>query len=220
MFAIHRASPPKPPADLGPPAAPRRAATGRGAPRRTPPAPPTLASALSHLVVESLLRPAGALILGDPDVIAGLATVEAADEPVTVVSGDAGTAALVRHPAPGGNAFVWVTGGALGPVRQVATAFRLDGLDRHPSAVAWLDCPSGRLVVGTPEAVAAWGTDIEPEEGLSAQARAFRPARRYCGLVVVARVPRRPHRILALEGATGLHAVIVDVAAEEFALAG
>ena len=181
-----------------------------------------LSTALSSLLVESRLHPAGTVLVGDPAVLAGGPAAGAGagagaggSSPFTSLVTGGGLAAEVRQADPTGSAFVWVGGGAGGAVRRVTAAFALDALGAEPAFVGHVDCPSGRLVVGTPEAVAAWGDDVEPGDGFPAQARAYRSDRRYCGLVVVARVPPGPHPVFALGSPGRLDGVVVDVMAHE-----
>jgi hypothetical protein len=169
----------------------------------------TVASALSHLLVESRLS-GDVLVLGDPAVVVG--GLEPGHGPI--IEEERGTAVVIR----GGSASVWVAGPTA--VRQLVVVFRHDVLDGTPSYVGDIDCPSGRLVVGTPEAVAAWGADVEPDGELPAQARAYRPSRHHCGLIVVARVPAGTHPVLAVAGADGPDALVVEVAADELRRAG
>jgi hypothetical protein len=163
----------------------------------------SLASSLSDLLVESVLRRADVLLVGDPEV---LAHVELPPE-AGIVPTPAGNAVVVHN--PGASAFVWVAGSPDGPVRELTAALRLDALEREPALFGYIDCPSGRVVVGTPDAVAAWGDDIEPDDGLFAQARAYSPGRRHRGLIVVAQVESGRHRVLVAAGAEGIEALVV-----------
>jgi hypothetical protein len=165
----------------------------------------TLGSALPNLVVESLLPPSPVLLLGDAEGIG-----RAGEGPVPNGSSGTDDRLTVVPPDPGRRPFVWVTGSADGPVRQVCLVFRADELDRRPLLIGWLECRSGRLVTGAPEAVAAWGPGVVPEVGLAAQARAYDAARRLRGLVVVACVPPGRYPVFALEGDGGYDAVMVD----------
>jgi len=159
---------------------------------------------LSGLLVESVLRRATVLLIGDPDVLAHLELPGEAG----IRSTPTGNALVVDN--PGASAFVWVAGSPDGPVRELTAALRLDALEEEPALVGFIDCPSGRVVVGTPDAVAAWGDDIEPEHGLIAQARAYSPGRHHRGLIVVAHIEPGPHRVLAVAGAEAIEALVVD----------
>jgi hypothetical protein len=174
-----------------------------------------LTSVLSCLLVESRFQPAPVLLVGDPEVLAE--GIEPLPDPFALVSTAKGNAVVLRHPDPTGSAFVWVAGP--GAVQEVTTVLRLDALDREPTFLGFLDCPSGRLVVGTPGAVAAWGSEVEPDDGLAAQAKAYRADRRHCGLVVVARVEPGPHRVSGVAGDDGLDALVVEPAGEAALLA-
>lgn len=150
-----------------------------------------LTAVLPDIVVESLLPAAPRLVLGD---------VAAPDDGLELTS-----------PEPGRRPFVWVTGSERGPVRGVWLVFRTEDLSRPPVPLGHLDCPSGRLVAGDPEAVAAWGCEVAPELGLPAQARAYDYRRRLRGLVVVACVRPGRHPVYAIRGDDGYDAVMVDV---------
>ena len=170
--------------------------------------------ALTDLLVESVLRGADVLLVGDPEVLAHIDELPAEPGLTTTPAGTA----LVLH--GGASSFVWVVG--KGAVDDVRVSLSLDALDEPLEPVGAIDCPSGHLVVGTPEAVAAWGEGIEPADGLVAQARAYTSGRRHCGLIVVARVLPGPRQVFA----TGdLDALVVDCTArqpirEELLLAG
>jgi hypothetical protein len=166
----------------------------------------SLTSLLSCLLLESRLRPAPVLLVGDPEVLAQ--GIEPSDDPFSIVSTGLGKAAVLRHPDPSGSAFVWV--GGRGPVQEITAVLRLDAGDGERIDLGHLDCPSGRVVVGSPEAVAAWGVEIEPDEGLLAQARAYGVDRRHHGLVVVTRVQPGSHRVSGIAGTGGLDALIVE----------
>lgn len=181
---------------------------------------------LSGLLVESPVRSPGTLLVGDPAVLARAPLAAGGDVPFAPLAADAGLAAALRPPDPAATALVWV-GGTPRAVQRVVVSFRLDTPRWRPVFLGHVDCPSGRLVVGGAEAVAAWGDDAEPDHGLAAQARAFRPGRRYGGLVVVARVPAGPHPVLGLAGPAGnggdggagrLDGFVVDVVAHDPAL--
>lgn len=156
---------------------------------------------MHQLLVESVLQGAGALLVGDPEVLSEL---DLPSDP-GIVSTAAGNA-VVLHPDC--RAFVWVAGSAA--VDRVSVFVHLEAVDREPVPLGHIDCPSGRLVVGRPADVAAWGADAEPADGLIAQARAYRADRRHCGLIVVARVELGPRPVWAVVGDDGFDALLVE----------
>lgn len=145
------------------------------------------------VVVESAFRQAEWLVVGDPKVAASGPVVEPDEAGGTVrfVDRPGGRLLVLRNPWPEAAALVSAAGVGDERVDRLALSFGDGDLaPGGPETAGTLECPSGRLVVGTPEAVAAWGADARPAEGLSAQARAYRygqvPA--LLGLVVVAHV--------------------------------
>jgi hypothetical protein len=177
---------------------------------------------LSSILVESVLR-AETLFIGDPEVLPYL---EASGDACGLVDTSAGQALVLRNrgaptEASGfGGVFVWVAGSSAAD--DVRVSLSIDALDEPLLPLGTIDCPSGRLVVGAPDAVAAWGEGIEPADGLAAQARAYTPDRRHCGLIVVARVLPGPRQVFATDG---LDALVVDCTPqpaiqEELLLAG
>ena len=169
----------------------------------------------SQLVVESCLPPSPLLLVGDPVVLAG-----AGDPPEgggVVVDGAAGRYLAIRRPDR--RPFVWVAGTG-STVDDLSVVFHPDRLEEPLEYHAEIDCPSGRLVVGPPEAVRAWGPDVEPDDHLCAQARAYRPGRCYCGLIVVALVPSGRHPVFTAGDDDAISAVTVGVSAADLRLAG
>ena len=155
----------------------------------------------SNLLVESVLHGAGTMLVGDPQVLAQLELP--ADE--GILPTPAGNAVVISAKS---SVFVWVAGSV--EIASLTVATSLDSPDREPTLIGHVDCPSGRIVVGTVEAVAAWGDEIEPDGDLIAQARAYRPDRRHCGHIIVARVLSGPHRVLGIAGHERLDGVMVD----------
>lgn len=149
----------------------------------------------SSVVVESAFREAEWLVVGDPKVAASGPVVEPdeAGEVARFVDRPGGRLLVLRNPWPEEAALVSAAGVGDERVDRLALRFGdsdLDSTAGGPETAGTLECPSGRLVVGTPEAVAAWGADARPADGLSAQARAYRYGRvpALLGLVVVAHV--------------------------------
>jgi hypothetical protein len=155
-----------------------------------------------QMLVESVLQRADVLLVGDPEVLAQMGELPA---DAGIISTPLGNVVLLRRfgvpteTSGFGGVHVWVAG--QDQVTEVTVSLRLDALEQEPSLVGEVDCPSSRVVVGTPDAVTAWGPEVEPVDGLVAQARAYREDRRHCGLIVVARVPAGPHRVFLTEGA-------------------
>ena len=147
----------------------------------------------SSVVVESAFRQAEWLVVGDPKVAASGPVVEPDEVPAPAgfVDRSGGRLLVLRNPWPEEAALVSAAGVGDERVDRLALSFG-DGDSRPGTAetAGTLECPSGRLVVGTPAAVAAWGAEARPAEGLSAQARAYRYGRvpALLGLVVVARI--------------------------------
>jgi hypothetical protein len=156
----------------------------------------------AQMLVESVLPRADVLLVGDPEVLGQMGELPAAPG---IVSTPGGNAVVLHNPAA--TSFVWVAG--QGQVTQVTVSLRLDALEQEPSLLGEIDCPSGRIVVGTPEVVSAWGPEVEPADDLVAQARAYTPDRRHCGLIVVARVEPGRREIFAVTGDNGIDCVVV-----------
>ncbi len=145
------------------------------------------------VVVESAFRQAEWLVVGDPKVAASGPAVEPdeAGEVARFVDRPGGRLLVLRNPWPDEAALVSAAGMGDERVDRLALSFGDgDSTAGGPETAGTLECPSGRLVVGTPAAVAAWGGDARPAEGLSAQARAYRYGRvpALLGLVVVAHI--------------------------------
>jgi hypothetical protein len=157
----------------------------------------------AQMLVESVLQRADVLLVGDPEVLGQMGELPA--DP-GIVSTPAGNVVVLHN--PGASSFVWVAGES--SVTEVTVSLHLDALEGAPEPLGHIDCPSGRLIIGTPEAVAAWGDQIAPADGLVAQARAYTPDRRHCGLIVVARVEPGPRRVLAMASDESIDALVVD----------
>jgi hypothetical protein len=131
----------------------------------------------NSVVVESAFRQAEWLVIGDPKVAASGPVVEPGDtgEGVRFEDRPGGRLLVLRNPWPEEAALVSAAGYGDERVDRLVLSFG-DGDARpgSPDTAGTLECPSGRLVVGTPEAVAAWGAEARPADGLSAQARAYR----------------------------------------------
>ncbi|HYH51099.1 MAG TPA: hypothetical protein VEG38_16250 [Acidimicrobiia bacterium] len=139
--------------------------------------------AVGVLQLESIVR-APLVVVADP-------VVAASGPPVAVEELGGGGAALLARPAgsvlafanpdPGSGLFVWVARDRLAVVSDP------DG-DVDLTAVGDLTVRSGRLVVGAPDVVAAWGADADTGDGSPARARMHR-GRTRLGLIVVVHAP-------------------------------
>lgn len=90
----------------------------------------------------------------------------------------AGTILAVANPAAGSGLFVWAA-------RRFVAVVADPDQDTPLGPVGELTVVSGRLVVGAPEVVAAWGADVDTGDGSPVRARMHR-GRTRLGLIVVA----------------------------------
>jgi hypothetical protein len=136
-----------------------------------------------RLTLETIVR-SPLVVVADP--------VVAASGPAPTVDdlGGAGSARLERpagslllfaNPEPGSGLFVWATNGSLAVVAD-------PGADTALEAAGELTVCSGRLVVGAPDVVAAWGAEVDTGDGSAVRARVHR-GRTRLGLIVIARTP-------------------------------
>ena len=93
----------------------------------------------------------------------------------------AGTILALANPEPGAGLFVWASSTFLAVVADP------DG-DTPLATAGQLTVPSGRLVIGAPDVVAAWGPDVDTGDGSPVRARMHR-GRTRLGLIVVAHLP-------------------------------
>jgi hypothetical protein len=136
-----------------------------------------------RLDLETIVR-APLVVIADP-------VVAASGPPPTVDDlAGAGSALLARpggsilvfaNPDPESGLFVWAAGTSLAVVSDPDT-------DTDLEAAGELTVCSGRLVVGAPEVVAAWGADVDTGDGSPTRARVHR-GRERLGLIVVCRSP-------------------------------
>lgn len=96
-------------------------------------------------------------------------------------SGRAGSILAFANPDPGSGLFVFVSRASLAVVADPDAEGPLE-------AAGELTVCSGRLVVGAPEVVAAWGADVDTGDGSPARARMHR-GRTRLGLIVVTHAP-------------------------------
>jgi hypothetical protein len=131
------------------------------------------------LQLESIVR-APLVVVADP-------VVAASGPPVTAGELGGGGAALVgrpggsllafANPRVGSGLFVWVAGRSLAVVADPDAVVA-------PAPLGELTVSSGRLVVGSPEVVAAWGPEVDTGDGSAVRARMHR-GRERLGLIVV-----------------------------------
>jgi hypothetical protein len=110
----------------------------------------------------------------------------------------AGSMLVFANPDPDSGLFVWATNGSLAVVADPDS-------DAPLEAAGALTICSGRLVVGAPDVVAAWGPDVDTGDGSAARARIHR-GRTRLGLIVVCQAPTGQ-----AEFETGAGAVAVTV---------
>jgi hypothetical protein len=135
-----------------------------------------------RLTLETILR-SPLVVIADPVVAASGAPPTADDlagAAAVVVDRPAGSMLLFANPDPDSGLFVWVSNGALAVVAD-------PGADATLDAAGELTVCSGRLVVGAPEVVAAWGADVDTGDGSPVRARMHR-GRTRLGLIVVVHV--------------------------------
>jgi len=108
----------------------------------------------------------------------------------------AGSLLVLANPVPGCGLFVWVTPTSLAVVADPDTDTTLE-------AAGELTVCSGRLVVGAPKVVAAWGAEVDTGDGSSARARMHR-GRTRLGLIVITRTPPGQAVVRVGAGATAV----------------
>jgi hypothetical protein len=178
------------------------------------------------MVLETAGLPAGPLaletILRVPLVVVADPVVAASGAPVTVDEIGGGGAALLErpagtllafvNPAPGSGLFVWAG-------RSFLAVAADPGADTRLVPAGELTLASGRLVVGTPEVVAAWGADVDTGDGSSVRARMHR-GRTRLGLIVVADTPVGQASVAGAAGATAVSFPTAAVDQTQLPLAG
>ena len=97
---------------------------------------------------------------------------------VVLLERPTGTILAVANPAKDSGLFVWASGTFLAVVADP------DG-DTALNAAGELTVCSGRLVVGAPDVIAAWGPEVDTGDGSAVRARMLR-GRTRLGLIVVA----------------------------------
>lgn len=166
---------------------------------------------LGRLELESIVR-APLVVIADPVVAASGPPVTVDDlrgGGVALVERPAGSILAFANPAPGSGLFVFVTRASLAVVADPDAEGALE-------AAGELTVCSGRLVVGAPDVVAAWGAEVDTGDGSAARARVHR-GRTRLGLIVVCQTPCGR---AAVNTAAGAVAVTFPAAAPPLALAG
>lgn len=160
----------------------------------------TLAPAAGRLELESIVR-AQLVVIADPVVAASgspatLDEVAGSGGGVVLLERPAGTILAFANPVPDSGLFVWAA-------RDLLAVVADPDCDTPLTPVGDLTVPSGRLVAGAPEVVAAWGPDVDTGDGSAVRARMHR-GRQRLGLIVVSQCP-----IGAASVATGIGAAAV-----------
>jgi hypothetical protein len=164
----------------------------------------TLDMAAGPLELESIVR-APLVVIADP-VVAASGPPATLDEFADRKEGSGGGAVLLERPAgtilafanpsPGSGLFVWAA--------RTCVAVVSDPDDDSPlDTLAELTVCSGRLVVGAPEVVAAWGPDADTGDGSTARARMHR-GRQRLGLIVMSHCPSGPATVSTGAGAAAV----------------
>jgi hypothetical protein len=136
-----------------------------------------------RLTLETIVR-SPLVVVADPVVAASgpIPTVEDLDGAGSVLlERPAGSLLVFANPDPDSGLFVWATSGSVAVVADPDTDTALE-------AAGELAVCSGRLVIGAPDVVAAWGADVDTGDGSAARARVHR-GRTRLGLIVIARTP-------------------------------
>ena|SRR5688572_1667891 len=173
----------------------------------------TLELQAGRLELESIVR-APLVVIADPVVAASGPAVtpdELGGAGCALLERPGGSVLAVANPAESG-LFVWA---GRDFVAVVADPDRDTPLD--PSGE--LTLVSGRLVVGAPDVVAAWGADVDTGDGSAVRARVHR-GRQRLGLIVVAHCPPRPAPAATGAGAAAVTFSTCAVEAPRLPLAG
>jgi hypothetical protein len=163
------------------------------------------------LALETIMR-ASLVVIADP-------LVAASGPAATLDELDGGGAALLERPAgtifafanpAESSLFVWAGRTFLAVVAD-------PGEDRRLAGIGELTVTSGRLVVGAPDVVAAWGADVDTGDGSTVRAR-MHQGRTRLGLIVVAHTRCGRAEVSAGPGATAVSFPTADVRAEALRL--
>jgi hypothetical protein len=174
----------------------------------------TAALQAGRLDLESIVR-ATLVVVADP-VVAASGPPATLDElgggGAVLLERPAGTILAMANPSPDCGLFVWAG----------STFLAVVGEPDHDTPLAPagdLTVCSGRLVVGAPEVVAAWGADVDTGDGSPVRARMHR-GRTRLGLVVVAHTPAGPAAVTIGAGAACVNFPPATPLAAPLALAG
>ena len=146
----------------------------------------TMGLQAGRLDLESIVR-APLVVIADPVVAASgpPATLdELGGRGAALLGRPAGTILAIANPAPDSALFVWASGTFLAVVAD-------PDRDTPLAPTGEITVRSGRLVVGAPEVVAAWGPEADTGDGSSVRARMHR-GRQRLGLIVVTHTPPGP----------------------------
>jgi hypothetical protein len=164
-----------------------------------------------RLDLESIVR-APLVVVADP-IVAASGPPATLDElgggGVALLERPAGTILAMANPDPDSGLFVWASRTFLAVVGD-------PDRDTPLVPVGELTVGSGRLVVGAPEVVTAWGADVDTGDGSPARARMHR-GRTRLGLIVVAHIPNGQ---AAVQTGAGAAAVSFPSPATQLPLAG
>lgn len=137
-----------------------------------------------RLDVETIVR-APLVVVADP-VVAASGPAATLDElgggGAALLVRPAGTVLALANPDPAAGLFVWVSTTFLAVVAE-------PDRDTALQPAGDLTVVSGRLVVGAPDVVAAWGADVDTGDGSPVRARMHR-GRSRLGLIVVSEAPQ------------------------------
>lgn len=124
----------------------------------------------------------------------------------------AGTILAFANPSSDSGLFVWAA-------RDFVAVVAEPDQDAPLAPVGELVVSSGRLVVGAPEVVAAWGADVDTGDGSTVRARMHR-GRQRLGLIVVSHCASGPATVIAAGGAAAVTFATSAVEAVPLPLAG
>ena len=169
--------------------------------------------ALDHCAAEVNLD-SELVVVGDPEVLWSAPPLSAdalGGQEWAAVDLPAGRVLCLRGDVGDDGPWMFVTTTSDGPLEQVTLqpSIRTDAATERDAG--WVTLTSGRLVVGEPGTVHAWGPAVDVDDDSIAQSRTGfdYPEQRYVGLIVVVRTPavERCRVVLSATAAGGLHAL-------------